>query len=213
VKHLALLVLVGCASTPAPSAPSNRAAPTGRQVALVVVMNSWELFAGNTQLVKQGEPDYFEGVIPAIDAEAEKLRHIGAGNSVAAFVTYHDRAKLVKPFGPLAAIGPGWFGTQKDYYMSVGVELLAGVELAIETLAKAPPGFERVILVLGDGCDTNPEAAKTRVKQLAVTDIAVHEIRIATKLSAENCNVLAPVAKLDGTALTAGFDQFVSAFR
>lgn len=209
------ILLVACSSAPPPVIANTPTGGTTDRVALAVVFSGWEIFAGNTQLTADDQPDYFEGVLPAIATEAPKLAGIGADGSVAPLIVYEDRSYIARPLTKLGDISGDWFGTQKDYYRKTGVELVAGVKLAVSTLAAAPRDLRRVILVIGDGCDTNNETAKPQIAklELAKQNIALHEIRIATKLSPENCDVLGGVAKLEGKTLIAGFDAFVASFR
>ncbi len=210
-----LVVLVACSGPPSQPTISHRSTEApGRRVALAVVFNGWEVFAGNTTLVDPTDPAHYEGVLPGLDSDAAKLATIGTDGSLATLVVYNDRASVKRPLAPLQLVGPGWFGTQEDYYRKVGFDLISGLELAAATLATAPAGLERVILVLGDGCDTNLELARSRLAKIALANagIKVHEIRIATKLSSE-CDVLRGTGTLHGTALTPGIDHFVAAFR
>lgn len=213
-----LLGLAACGSPPTtsttPPVANHPAGPSsGHAIALAVVFNGWELFAGNTTLVERDDPARYEGVLPAIDAEVAKLHAAGGAGSLAALIVYDDRATVAHALAPLDELAPGWFGTQKTYFGKFGVELMTGLDLAAQVLAKAPGGLERVILVIGDGCDTNPEAARGRLAQLdlAKARISLHQIQIATPLSAE-CPPL-DGATQHGKTLAAGFDHFVAALR
>lgn len=211
LHSIALLALAACSSPPRPTVVSNQpTAVASRGVALAVVFNGWELFAGNDALLPEDDPSRYAGVLPALDAEVPKLALLPG---LATLIVYDDHAAVTRKLGPTSDLSSGWFGGQKTYFSKIGVELISGIELAVKTLEEAPPELDRVILVLGDGCDTNQEAAKQRLEKLGLQGrkIALHEIQIATRLSAE-CAPLAG-AKHHGTSLTAGIDHFVAALR
>lgn len=206
---LACLAVAAC-SAPPRATISNHPGAGGRGVALAVVFNGWELFAGNDTLLPEDDPSRFPGVLPALDAELPKLATVPG---LATLIVYDDHATVRRTLGPLRDLAAGWLGGQQTYFSKIGVELIAGIELAAKTLEDAPPELERVILVLGDGCDTNQELAKRRLETLALHGraIALHEIQITTKLSAECAPLVG--AKHHGTSLSTGIDRFVAALR
>jgi hypothetical protein len=96
-------------------------------------------------------------------------------------------------------------GTQKDYYGAIGDELVGGVTLAFTELVKVQAG-RRVLIVIGDGADTNNEAAKTQLqglaKRAAEFHIEVHAIVYKSQLSVPETvvTVLDPNATVATTA-------------
>ena len=206
---LAWLAVAAC-SSPARPPISNQPVAGSRGIALAVVLNGWELFAGNDTLLPADDPSRYPGVLPALDAELPKLATLPG---LATLIVYADHATVTRKLGATRDLTSGWFGEQKTYFNKVGVELITGLELAVKTLAEAPPELDRVILVLGDGCDTNQEMAKQRLEKLGLSGrhIALHEIQIATQLSAE-CAPLAG-AQHHGSSLSPGIDHFVAAVR
>lgn len=203
-------VAVAACSAPARPPISNQPVAGSRGVALAVVLNGWELFAGNDTLLPADDPSRYPGVLPALDAELTKLATVPG---LATLIVYDDHATVTRKLGPARDLTSGWFGEQQTYFNKVGVELIAGIELAAKTLEQAPPGLDRVILVLGDGCDTNQETAKQRLDKLGLRGrhIALHEIQVATTLSAE-CAPLAG-AQHHGTSVIPGIDRFLAALR
>ena len=96
--------------------------------------------------------------------------------------------------GPLANITGPSFGTQKDYQNTKGDELVKGIELALAELHKVKTA-RKALIVISDGADTNPDAAKSQLanlkKQAAQDHIQTFAIIYkGVQLGAEPVNVV-----------------------
>jgi hypothetical protein len=221
MKSLRALVVVaacsacGGASSNTTSTSSPTAKSDAQPAAVVVLLSGWEVFIGNDQAIPAEDPSRYLGHLTELDAAWPKLAALGAG-STAELVVYADRAKVAKKFEPIDKLGKGWAGTQKDYSNTMGIELVAGLQLAGKELDAAPTGQRRALLVIGDGCDTNLEVAHKVVPELLQTftraGIEVYDLTIATQLSAERCNLLDGAHHL-GSSVDGGIDQFVMAMK
>jgi len=166
MRICALLVLAACSTTTAP--PANTKA-TADVVTLAVVMSGWEIWIGNDKdpSVAADAPERLPGALERVVAAFGKadLAH-AAPNARGALVTYNVGAQVRVPLGPIANLTPAAFGTQQDYHAKIGVDLLRGLELAANQLDAAPPG-RHLLLVLGDGSDTDAAAAMDQLPKLA----------------------------------------------
>lgn len=133
-------------------------------LALAIVMNGWEIWIGNDELVAEGESSRFPGVLKGLVAALDKVQFKDAGppGSVGAVITYADKAVVRVPMGPLDRITGSALGTQKDYYGTQGQELVEGVDLALSELHKVQAS-RKVLIVVCDGIDKNMDSAKGRL--------------------------------------------------
>jgi hypothetical protein len=137
---------------------------------------------------------------PTVTLVVVPLATFGNERSRGAYVTYAHATQVVRPLGPLARLDGAAFGTQRDYYTKIGTELVAGVETGLALFDDAPG--KHVMLVLGDGNDTNNELAPAKLAALkqraAMASIEVYAIRWSTPLS-EPKHVLENLLADDGT--------------
>lgn len=164
MRSCALLLVAACSTSTTP--PTNTK-PTPDPVTLAVVMSGWEIWIGNDKdpRVAADAPERTPGALDRVIAAFGKadLAHT-APDARAVLVTYGVGAKVRVPLGPVANLTPAAFGTQQDYHGGIGVDLLQGLDLAAQQL-EAVPG-RHVLIVLGDGTDTNPEAARAQLPKL-----------------------------------------------
>jgi hypothetical protein len=66
---------------------------------------------------------------------------------------------------PLAHFTPEQLGTEHDYYRKVGTDLVSGIELGLSELGRTHASI-KLLVVIGDGNDTNNEAAKVELTRL-----------------------------------------------
>ncbi|MBA3465441.1 MAG: VWA domain-containing protein [Deltaproteobacteria bacterium] len=172
-----LLVVVACggsgtaitASEPKPVVGEPVAAPPAavKPVAVAIVMEGWEMWIGNDQLVDEAAPDSFQGALkPLKDAFARVSWSSLPAGSRATVVTYTDHASVRHPMAPIAKLSAAALGEQKDYFGVIDRDLVGGVTLGLDELAKVTDA-RRVLIVIGDGDDTMPEAAKAALATLA----------------------------------------------
>jgi hypothetical protein len=155
-------------------------------LALVVLVSGWEAWMGNDEIVKANEPDRFVGALASIRAALDRVPKTGfPDGSRAMLATYGSSTQIRFPFGPITSLDGHAIGSQKDYYGGMGIDLVNGVTFAFTELAKAEG--RRVLVIIGDGTDTNMDAAKTRLgqlaKQAADLHIEVHAIVYKASLS------------------------------
>ena len=156
-------------------ATSRRPFNQGNQpLALAIVMLGWEMWIGNDSYLPKNDATRTTGALLPLQAAIDKLdlKAFSPPGSVGALITYSSAAKLRVPMGPLAKLTGRSLGTQKDYKNTVGFELVKGVELALAELHKATQPI-KVLIVIGDGNDTNNDAAKAALaalKKQALTD-------------------------------------------
>jgi hypothetical protein len=165
MKALVLALLVACSASPAP--PPEPKGPT--PYSLAVVMSGWELWIGNdkTAKVPEDDPTRRPGLLLELAATIDKLdlAHTAPVGSQAMVVTYADKAVIRAPLAPITKFSGASLGKQDDYYGTTGLELVQGVTVALAELTKAPAG-RKYLLVVGDGNDTNNEAAKGQLAGL-----------------------------------------------
>jgi hypothetical protein len=94
--------------------------------------------------------------------------------------------------GPLANITGGALGSQTDYRGAAGLELVQGIEAALAELHKAQTS-RKVMIIIGDGRDINPEAAKARLP--ALKKQALQEQIQTFAIVYKTCEVLAEQAE------------------
>jgi hypothetical protein len=137
------------------------------KLALAIVMNGWEIWIGNDDVLPEGDPSRFPGVLKGLAAALDKVQFKDAGpaGSVGTVITYADNAVLRIPMGPLDRITGGALGTQKDYFGTQGQELVKGVDLALSELHKVQAS-RKVLIVVSDGLDKNMDAAKGQLTSL-----------------------------------------------
>lgn len=134
------------------------------KLAIAIVLNGWEIWIGNDDVLPEDDPSRYPGVLKALEAALDKVNFKDAGpsGSVGAVITYADKAVVRIPMGPLDKITGAQLGTQKDYLGTKGVELVKGVELALSELHRVQAS-RKVLIVVCDGMDTNMEAAKSQL--------------------------------------------------
>jgi FHA domain-containing protein len=132
-------------------------------LAVVIVMSGWELWIGNdTEAgLPQEDPTRRAGVLTNLRAALDTLHFKDAGpaGSLGALITYANTVTTRIQMGPLGNMNGSALGTQKDYLGNSGSELVKGIEEGLSVLHKASAA-RKVMIVIGDGCDINPGAAK-----------------------------------------------------
>ncbi|HUJ57928.1 MAG TPA: hypothetical protein VLX92_05535 [Kofleriaceae bacterium] len=134
-------------------------------MALAIVYEGDEAWIGNDD-VEADETARYPGALGRLEAGIDELRlaaRVPPGSTAIA-VSYGTGAQL-RYDGPITALAGSALGSQKDYYRSIGSDLVQGVTLAMAKLeqSKAPV---RALIVIGDGSDTDPEAAKPALVEL-----------------------------------------------
>ena len=171
-------------------------------MALVLLVSGSEVWLGNDDFTPANDPSRYEGALKAIKAALEKapLRGLPKG-ATAMIATYDVSAKARMPMTPVENVDARALGVQRDYYGRIGFELVGGVTFAFTELLKAD-AKRRVLVIVGDGADTNNEAAKGQLaemaKQAKAANIEVYAIVYKGALSAEATVVTA----LDPYAVT-----------
>ncbi len=140
-------------------------------VALAIVMDTWEMWVGNDDVIRADDADPARlasrtpGVLKPLAAALDGVKFADAGppGSHALIVTYGDRATVRVPPEPLASLSGAQLGTQADYYGVRGAELAAGIELALARLHDVTAA-RKLLVVICDGHDTNDDAARVRLR-------------------------------------------------
>jgi hypothetical protein len=136
-------------------------------VALALLVSGAEVWIGNDDIEPEHDPSRYTGALKAIRAalDATPMTGFPAG-SQGTILTYGDKVKTRQRMGPIEKIDARAMGDQKTYYHTAGSELAIGVRAAIGQLesVEAP---RKVLIILGDGNDTNNQAAKARLRELA----------------------------------------------
>jgi hypothetical protein len=106
-------------------------------------------------------------VLPSL---GDALDHLELASNMPAgseglIVTYSTGAEVALPRGPLARVTGKALGSQRVYRGRIGNDLVEGVSLALSELERswAP---RKALIVIGDGNDTNDEAAKLQLATL-----------------------------------------------
>jgi hypothetical protein len=171
-----LCTLVACGSPAAkPADPltgnqgsgsASQPQPAAKPIALAIVFEGWEMWVGNDQLANIPEDERYMGALSGLQQELGRLRLTGfPAGSMATVVSYTDRATVRRPMQPIEKLAPADFGEQKDYYGTIDRNLVAGVTAGLDELAKVPTA-RRVLLVIGDGSDSDA-SAKSALAALA----------------------------------------------
>ena len=146
----------------------------GEPMTLAIVMNGQEVWIGNDEYVPPGDPAYYEGALTTIVSSLDRLaleKRLPEG-SLGTAVVYADTARTLVPLGPIGGLTGRALGKQRDYSQKLGSALVSGIELAMRTLRDAKTK-RRVLLVIGDGNDTNNETAVRQLRELA--EVAARE--------------------------------------
>ena len=135
-------------------------------IAIALVINGQEIWIGNEEV----EPDpnaQYQGVLKNLQSAIDKLQLGTAGppGSKGIVVSYSTGAEVKVPMGPLDKITGGALGGQKDYRGKIGTDMVQGITMAQAELTKVTTD-RKALIVVGDGCDTNPEEAKRQLPQL-----------------------------------------------
>jgi hypothetical protein len=137
------------------------------KLAVALVMNGWEIWIGNDDVLPDGDPSRFPGVLKSLEAALDKVsfKDAGPSGSLGMVITYADSATIRIAMGPLDRITGSALGTQKDYFGTQGTELVKGVDLALSELHKVQVS-RKVLIVICDGIDKNMDAARAQMTAL-----------------------------------------------
>jgi len=135
-------------------------------IAIALVINGQEIWIGNDEY-EQDENAKYNGVLKNLEQAIDKLQLGSAGppGSKGIVISYSTGAEVKIPMGDLKNITGGALGAQKDYHGKIGTDMVQGVTMAIAELSKVSTP-RKALIVVGDGNDTNNEAAKSALAQL-----------------------------------------------
>jgi hypothetical protein len=168
-------------------------------IAIALVVSGQEIFVGNDQY-ETDEAARYGGALDAIETGIDRadLADLGPPGSRALIATYGVGAALRVPPGPLADLRGAALGREHDYRGQIGDDLVAGVTLAVAELSKIPTE-RKVLIVIGDGNDTNPETARPMLAELkrraAAAGIETFAIVYKTAVSAETTVITAMIPR------------------
>ena len=133
-------------------------------IAVVLLLEGHELFIGNTSYTEDPDSQY-PGVLQKLVPMVNLLPKIGPPGSLGAIVIYHQGAEVKLPMGPLTNLTGDKLGQEKDYQGKVTRDLVTGVNAAITELRKVTTS-RKALIIVGDGADTNIDAAKAQLQTL-----------------------------------------------
>jgi hypothetical protein len=135
-------------------------------IAIALVINGQEIWIGNDEY-EVDEVAKYQGVLKNLSQAIDKLQLGTAGpqGSKGIVVSYSQGAEVKLPMGDLKAITGAALGNQKDYKGKIGTDMVQGITMGLAELTKVATA-RKALIVVGDGCDTNPEAAKPALNQL-----------------------------------------------
>lgn len=135
-------------------------------IAIALVINGQEVWIGNDE-VETDVNAVYPGVLKNLEGAIDKLQLGNAGppGSKGIVISYSQGAEIKVPMGDLKNITGGALGGQKDYRGKIGTDMVQGITMALAELQKVS-NPRKALIVVGDGNDTNNEAAKTALAQL-----------------------------------------------
>ena len=135
-------------------------------IAIALVINGQQVWIGNEDV--ETDPNaVYPGVLKNLEAAIDKLQLGNAGppGSKGIVISYSQGAEIKVPMGDLKNITGGALGSQKDYVGKIGTDMVTGITMGIAELQKVS-NPRKALIVIGDGNDTNNDAAKTQLAQL-----------------------------------------------
>jgi len=134
-------------------------------LALAIVYNGQEVWLGN-ETFEADDGARFIGALPGVRAAIDEIaaQRYPAGSQVA-LVAYATGAAIRLPLSPIASLHGSVLGTQLDYRNQIGTDLVTGIEQGIRQLEMSRTPI-KALIVIGDGNDTNNEAAKPALAEL-----------------------------------------------
>jgi hypothetical protein len=179
-------------------------------IAIALVINGQEIWIGNDDY-EQDENAKYSGVLKNLSSAIDKLQLGTAGppGSKGIVISYSTGAEIKLQMSELKAITGAALGNQKDYQGKIGTDMVQGLTMGLAELTKvATP--RKALIVVGDGNDTNNEAAKSALAQLkkdaAKSNIQLFGIIYKSAVSSEGnvITTMIPTAKtvnsIDGIA-------------
>lgn len=135
-------------------------------IAIALVINGQEIWIGNDEWATD-ESEKYAGVLKNLTSAIDRLKLAEAGppGSKGVVISYSTGAEIKVPMGPLNQITGGALGSQKDYAGKIGTDMVQGITMGIAELSKVST-VRKALIVVGDGNDTNPDAAKAQLKEL-----------------------------------------------
>jgi von Willebrand factor type A domain len=132
---------------------------------LVLVVSGLEIWIGDDDL---GEEPNYPGALKSLEAaiDTAELKKLGPRGSKVTIVTYSSGSEVKLPLTDLANLSGSALGTQRDYYGKIGDDLVQGLTMGLDQLA-ASDTPRKVMIVIGDGEDTNDDAAVSKLPELA----------------------------------------------
>jgi hypothetical protein len=179
-------------------------------IAIALVINGQEIWIGNDE-VETAEEAKYTGVLKNLTSAIDRLKlgEAGPPGSKGVVVSYSTGAEIKVPMSPLKEITGGALGGQKDYRGKLGNDLVQGITLGLAELSKAST-VRKALIVVGDGTDSNNDAAKTQLaelkRQAGKQNIDVFAVIYKSNISAEGnvITTMIPGAKtvnsIDGIA-------------
>jgi len=136
-------------------------------LAVAIVMNGGEFWIGNDDYRKTDDPVFCPGVLKALESALDKqsFKDAGPAGSLGIVITYADKITTKVQMGPLGNISGGALGSQSEYKDTQGLELVKAIETAVAELHRVQAA-RKALIIVGDGKDTNPEAAKGQLATL-----------------------------------------------
>jgi len=136
-------------------------------MAVAIVFNGQEIWIGNTDFEADDSPARYPGALAGLrrGVDAMDLGRALPPGSKATLISFADTAQIKVPMGPAAAVTGAAVGIQKDFYAKFGTALVEGTSLAITELEEVRAD-RKLLIVVSDGNDTNPDAAKSQLAEL-----------------------------------------------
>lgn len=137
------------------------------RLALVLLIEGHEYWIGNESYV-ESEDDKAPGAFAKLGAALESLAGVGPAGSQFAMIVYGKGASVRVPFSPLSELGADKLGSQKDFEGTTMRDLATGASEAV-ALLRGVTAARKALLVIGDGCDTNADEAKSQLVAMRKT--------------------------------------------
>jgi len=187
MMHLLIAVSLIVAAACGGSKPPDASKSADNSVAVAVVMSGLEIWVGNDRVLPADDPARYVGALDYVKAglDGAQLGKLPAG-SLGTLIVYDKGARVKLAMGPVAKLNSEAIGGQKDYMGTATNDMVAGVELGLKELTNTKAG-RKVMIVLGDGNDTNRDTANARLanlhQQAMAEKIELHAVVYKTELS------------------------------